>query len=379
MKVLVVHNRYRSALPSGENAVVDDETRMLIAHGCHVDRLELESDSIAGWPHAKRLSLPFRIMWSAAGARLVREAIERTHPDVVHVHNTFPLFSPTALRAARAAGVPVVQTLHNFRPLCASGLLDAEPHGVLGCVRRGCYRNSRIATVPVAAMIALHRALGTWRSVDRFVCPSEFARDQYVGAGWAKERITVKHNTAPEPAFRREGAGAGFVFIGRLGPEKGVDLLLAAWQLAFPTGGERLVVIGSGQGPSLPETAGVDFVGRLPSGQVLSTLARTRAVVIPSQSYEVAPRVVLEAYSVGVPVIATRFGALAELVEHEVTGLLVAHETPEELSVALRRLSADPELSERLGAAARRRYEEHHSAEGTTARLVQVYEDARAA
>jgi glycosyltransferase involved in cell wall biosynthesis len=379
VRVLVVHNRYRSEFPSGENAVVDDETRLLAEHGCDVTRLELDSDSIARWSPTKRASLPFRVVWSPAGARLVHDAIERVRPDIVHVHNTFPLFSPTALRAARRSGVPVVQTLHNFRPLCASGVLAAAPHGVLECLRRGCYRGSRTATAPVAAMIAAHRALGTWRAVDKLVCASDFARDRYVDAGWPEERIAVKYNTAPDPTLRRVGAGEGFVFLGRLGPEKGVDLLLEAWRRAFAKGDETLTVIGSGESRPPSPPPGVEFVGRLPHAEALTALVRARALVVPSQSYEVFPRVVVEAYGLGVPVVASRLGALVELVEHKRTGLLVAHDKPEELAAALRNLAANPELAVRLGTQARLRYEKRYSADATTARLLEVYKEARAA
>ncbi|MGH3076057.1 MAG: glycosyltransferase, partial [Gaiellales bacterium] len=158
MRVLVVHNRYRSAQPSGENAVVEEETALLREAGAVVELLSVESDDIAGWPAAKRLTLPARVVWSRDGARAVRRAIAGFRPDVVHAHNTFPLLSPAALRAAHGTGVRVVQTLHNFRPLCPAATFLRDGRVCEDCLGRvpipavvhGCYRSSRAATLPIA-------------------------------------------------------------------------------------------------------------------------------------------------------------------------------------------------------------------------------------
>jgi glycosyltransferase involved in cell wall biosynthesis len=126
VRVLLVHNRYRSAQPSGENAVVDAEAALLAEHGCIVERLEADSDDIEGWSGIRKATLPVRVVWSRDATREIRDAIARFEPDVVHVHNTFPLLSPAAVRAAKAAGAPVVLTFHNFRPLCAAGAFIRE-------------------------------------------------------------------------------------------------------------------------------------------------------------------------------------------------------------------------------------------------------------
>ena len=214
MRVLVVHNRYRSAQPSGENAVVEEETALLREAGAVVELLSVESDDIAGWPAAKRLTLPARVVWSRDGARTVRRAIAGFRPDVVHAHNTFPLLSPAALRAAHGTGVRVVQTLHNFRPLCPAATFLREGRVCEDCLGRvpipavvhGCYRSSRVATLPIAVKNALHSAIGTWSTaVDTYITPSEFARSRYLKAGWPADRIVVKFNTAPDPGSASSG------------------------------------------------------------------------------------------------------------------------------------------------------------------------------
>ncbi len=391
MKVLVVHNRYRSAQPSGENVAVDDETALLAEHGVDVRRLTTDSDDIAGFSAPQRALLPARVVWSRSGRRLVERALRDEQPDVVHVHNTFPLLSPAVLWTAARSGAAVVQTLHNFRPLCANGALfhaGAPCEDCLGrmpalaALRHGCYRDSRAATVPVAAMGALHRSIGTWRRcVHAFVVPSAFGRSKYAQAGWAVERFHVKPNTAFDPGLRREGVGDGFLFVGRLGPEKGADVLLDAWRRAFPDGGQRLDVVGSGELEDDLRAAaegadGVHFHGQLPFAQVLELMARARALVFPTLAYELFPRTVAEAYAVGLPVLASRRGSVAEIVVDGETGLLVEPRDADALAAGLRRLAGDDALSRRLGAGARDAYERLYSPQATTARLLDIYADA---
>jgi glycosyltransferase involved in cell wall biosynthesis len=393
MKVLVVHNRYRSVQPSGENAVVDEETGLLLEQGCRVERLEVESDEIEKWPFYRKALLPAGVVWSRRGARLVEQAIRSARPDVVHFHNTFPVLSPAALHAAKRTGVPVVMTLHNFRPLCAAGTFLRGNDVCEDClhsripaaaVRHACYRNSRAASVPVAAMIAVHRQLGTWvDSVDRIIVPSHFARSKYVGAGWPAEKLVVKYNTATDPSRARTGAGTGFVAISRLSREKGLDTLVDAWRLAFPDGEETLTIVGSGEEDEALRSrasgsVGISFAGGLPREEAMAILASARALVIPSRWYEVFPRIVVEAYSLSVPVVASRIGSLSEVVQDGETGILFDPGHAESLAASLRSLSTSPELSRRLGARARERYEVLFAPLPTMEVLLATYRDALA-
>ena len=390
MRVLVVHNRYRSAQPSGENAVVEEETALLRAAGVVVDVLSVESDDIAGWPAVKRLTLPGRVVWSREGARTVRRAIAGFRPDVVHFHNTFPLLSPAALRAAHGERVRVVQTLHNFRPLCPAATFLREGRVCEDCLGRlpvpavvhGCYRSSRIATLPIAVKDAVHSAIGTWSSaVDTYITPSEFARSRYVKAGWPAERIVVKFNTAPDPGDPRPTYDGGFLCLSRMAPEKGVDVLLDAWGQAFPNGDARLTIIGSGElDAALRARAatlnGVEFTGQLPRERGLEILAASRALVVPSRWYEVFPRIVAEAYALGVPVIASRLGSLAEIIADGETGLHSEPGDATDLARALRALHDDRDLAERLGVGARAEYVLNLSPGATTDRLLEIYSGA---
>jgi glycosyltransferase involved in cell wall biosynthesis len=384
--VLIVHNRYRSAQPSGENAVVEEELRLLREHGVDAELFTVESDEIAGWPPHRRAALPATVVWSRRGAGLVTAAIERQRPDVVHFHNTFPLLSPAALLAAHRTGVAVVKTLHNFRPLCPAGTLFRDGSVCEECVgraplpalRHACYRGSRLATAPLALADAIHGRARTWqRAVDRFILPSEFARSRYLAAGWPADQMVVKFNTAPEPEARREGPGRGFVCLARLGPEKGVDVLLSAWARAFPDGGEGLTVIGSGDlearlRAQAAGLAGVEFTGQLPGAEALARVREARAVVMPSVWYEVFPRTVVEAYSLGVPVVASRLGSLAEIVREGQTGTLFGVGDPASLAGELAAFDDDRSLT--LGLGARAAYERLFHPDVTTARLLGIYE-----
>jgi glycosyltransferase involved in cell wall biosynthesis len=387
---LVVHNRYRSGEPSGENAVVEDESRFLAEAGCEVERLELESDAIADWPLIRRASLPGRVVWSREGGRLVAAAAAAFRPDVIHVHNTFPLFGPGVLWQARRSGAAVVATVHNFRPLCPAATFLREGRVCEDCLGRvpvpsvvhGCYRGSRLATVPLAVSAALHGRFGTWTSAaHRLVFPSDFARRKYLQAGWPGERLVVKANTAPEAGTPRSGSGGRFMAISRLAAEKGLDDLLDAYRIAFPDGGPGLELVGSGPEEAslrarLPE--GVNLAGRLDRPEAMRRLRDARALVVPSRWYEVFPRVVVEAYSLGVPVVAARIGALAEIVEDGRTGLLAEPRSPAALAGALQTLADSDELSLDLGNGARTAYEERLSPERTTAQLLTIYDEARA-
>jgi glycosyltransferase involved in cell wall biosynthesis len=388
MRVLVIHNRYRSSQPSGENAVVEEESRLLAAAGLDVEVLEVESDEIATWPAAKRVMLPGRVVWSPSGARLVRRAIESTRPDVVHFHNTFPLLSPAALRAARAAGVGVVQTLHNFRPVCPAATLMRDGRPCESCLGRmplpavvhGCYRGSRLATLPIALKDAVHARAGTWTdAVDRYIVPSAFARGRFVAAGWPAELLTVSYNTAPDPGPIAPNPDGPVVCLSRLAPEKGVDILLEAWARAFPGGGPGLTVVGAGElerdlRARAAGLRGVELTGGVSGARALEILAGARALVVPSRWYEVFPRVVAEAYAHGVPVVAARLGSLAEIVVAGETGLHFDAGSETALATCLTQLE-DPDLVTRLGRGARAMYERHLTPAAALGRLLAVYDD----
>jgi glycosyltransferase involved in cell wall biosynthesis len=386
MRVLIVHNRPRSLNPSGENRAVDQEAALLASAGHEVVRYERESDEIARFSLVRRAALPGRVVWSIEDRRRVAALTRRSAPHVIHVHNTFPLISPSVLRAGAETRVPVVATLHNYRLTCSNGLLfrDGAPCELCvggsafpGVVHR-CYRDSRSASLPVALGIEVHRRLKTWaRGVSVFVAPSEFARQKFVEAGLPAGRIDVKPNFAPPPSRIREGAGDQFLFVGRLSREKGVDLLISAWSTSLG----RLLIVGDGparaalERQTVPHGDSVRFLGSLSRERCMELLSHARALVVPSRSYEGFPIVVAEAYAHGVPVVAPALGVFPEIVSHGMSGLLYAPDSAESLAARMGEV-VKPPTSIRMGQNAKRLYEERYTPRRNLELLLHIYRRA---
>ncbi|KOG08337.1 MULTISPECIES: glycosyltransferase [Streptomyces] len=391
MHVLVVHNRYSSAQPSGENRVVDEEVGLLRAAGHRVEVFERRSDDIAGRSLLGKAAVPLLVPWNPAVRTELAARLRAERPDVVHVHNVFPLLSPAVLAACADVGVPVVATLHNYTQVCPPGTLHREGRPCTECVgsavslpavRHGCYRNSRLATVPLAVSLSVNRRRW-WSGVERFFCISAAQRDVLVRSGMPAGRLAVKHNFVPDPGALRAGAGEHVLFLGRLADTKGVRLLMAAWDELAADGGVGVPLVLAGAGPLAPEVTAwaegrddVRYVGLYDPEQCRRAVARSVAVVAPSMSLETFGLVAAEAMAAGVPAVAAGHGAFVELVEEGVTGLLHRPGEVASLASCLRRITADPVRNQEMGQAARRRYERHFSPAVGLERLVEEYRTA---
>ncbi|MFC9699734.1 glycosyltransferase [Streptomyces sp. NPDC056943] len=391
MHVLVVHNRYSSAQPSGENRVVDEEVGLLRAAGHRVEVFERRSDDIAARSLLGKVAVPLLVPWNPAVRTELAARLRTERPDVVHVHNVFPLLSPSVLTACADVGVPVVATLHNYTQVCPPGTLHRDGRPCTECVgsavplpavRHGCYRNSRLATVPLAVGMSVNRRRW-WSGVERFLCISAAQRDILVRSGMPAGRLSVKHNFVPDPGVGRTGAGEHLLFLGRLADTKGVRLLMAAWDELAADGGVGVPLVLAGAGPLEPEVtawaAGRDdvrYVGLYDPAQCREAVARSVAVVAPSMSLETFGLVVAEAMAAGVPAVAAGHGAFVELVEDGVTGLLHRPGDPASLAAGLRRIATEPDRNQEMGRAARRRYERNFSPAVGLERLVEEYRAA---
>ncbi|MET9696772.1 glycosyltransferase [Streptomyces sp. NPDC006529] len=390
MHVLVVHNRYASAQPSGENKVVDQEVELLRAAGHRVGVFERRSDDIAALPLRAKAALPVLVPWNPAVRAELAARLRAERPDVVHVHNVFPLLSPAVLAACADTGVPVVATLHNYTQVCPPGTLQRAGRPCAECVggsplpavRHGCYRGSRLATVPLAVSLSVNRRRW-WSGVDRFFCISAAQRDVLSGAGMPTERLAVKHNFVPDPGVRRAGAGEHLLYLGRLAEAKGVRLLMAAWDELAAGGGVGVPLVIAGTGPLEGEVgawaAGRDdvrCVGLYDPDQCREAVARAVAVVAPSTWLEAFGLVVVEAMAAGVPAVAAGHGAFVELVEDGVSGLLHRPGDSASLAACVRRITAERAVNREMGRAARRRYEQGFSPAVGLERLVEGYRTA---
>ncbi len=376
MKVWLAHNYYRQS--GGEDVVVANEQALLSAYGHKVQLVKDSNDRITGpWAAVKAAwQAPYSREARAGMAALIAERA----PDVVHVHNFFPLMTPSIYDACRDAGVPVVQTLHNYRTICAGALLMRGGRPCEDCIGgspwlgalHGCYRNSRPASLAVARLIATHRRRRTWHTkVDRFVALTEFSKSRFVKAGFPGERIAVKPNFVEDRA-QEAGMREGALFVGRLSPEKGVRTLLLAWD------GIDVPLRIAGDGPLLDATCGPNIVvlGRTAPEAVATEMARAAFLVMPSESYETFGLVIVEAFCQGLPVIASRLGSMAEIVEDGVTGLHFTPGDAADLAAKVRWAADHPEDMRRMGANARRVYEEKYTPEENYKQLIAIYEQA---
>lgn len=378
MRVLVVHNAYQQA--GGEDAVVRAETALLRAHGDVVASYARSNDEL------RRTAAPkaaIDALWST-GARADVDAICRSfQPDVIHVHNTFFVISPAIYWTAARRRIPVVQTLHNFRLICAQGtfLRDGAPcEDCLGKlpwrpVLRRCYRGSASESALMAGVLAGHALLGTWRDkVTRYVALSEFARERFIAAGLPAERIRVKPNFVEGGPRQLPRVRHGGLFVGRLTTDKGVGVLLEALRQCGPA---EVRVAGTGPLQSLvAQQLGEAYMGFATADQVAVRMREAAFLVLPSIGHEQMPVTVLEAFAHGLPVIASRRGALAGMVRDGATGLLVEPESASDLAQKMRWALDHPDRMEDMGRAARAEYERLYTAPTNYDILRDIYEDA---
>jgi glycosyltransferase involved in cell wall biosynthesis len=378
MKVVVAHNRYSSAQPSGENTVVDTEIAALTAAGVEVVPFLRSSDEIGTLPVAQKALLPLGPVVSPTASRQLRALIREHRPDVMHLHNPYPLISPWIVRTAHAHGLPVVQTVHNYRQVCAPGLYFRDGHICHDCrgravplpaVRHACYRGSRAQSAIMATALTVHR--GTWRSVDRYIALTDAIAAHLRDFGIPAERIVVKPNAIPDPGPPAP-LGDGFLFLGRLSPEKGVALLLEAWA-RHPEGAlGRLRIAGDGPLRAVVEAAAgarsdVVFLGPQDQSGVRAALRDSAVVLATSTWHDVLPTVIIEALAAGRPVLGTALGGIPYLVGG--AGWTVPAQV-DALAAALPVAAAE---AARLAPLARQRYLATFTPELITNRLVAVY------
>jgi len=384
MKIVLVHNAYQQ--PGGEDVVFQRERDLLRAAGQEVLEYRRFNDEIRGYSIVQRIGLMGRTVWASDSYRDLTALLKQHKPDIVHVHNAFPLISPSIFWACRNENVPVIQTLHNYRLLCSGGNFYREGKPCEDCitgkfwqgVMHGCYRNSRLETIPVTTMLTVHHAKKTWtKMVDCYIVLTAFSRGRYVEAGFPEDQIVVKPNFVEPDPGKRTHPGSYALFVGRLDLEKGVPTLLKAW-LQMPH--DRSLRIG-GDGYCRPEVedftrvySNVEFLGWLPRQRVVEEMKGARFLVFPSQWYENLPLAIIEAFACGVPVIASRLGAMEQLVEHGRTGLLFEPGDVDDLARTMALAWEQPDYMARLGDQAREEYEAKYTASANYRQLMEIYQ-----
>jgi glycosyltransferase involved in cell wall biosynthesis len=385
MRILLCHNYYQQR--GGEDESFEAEASLLESRGHEIVRYTVHNDSVE---HMSRPRVSLKAFFNRAVYHELSQLIAERRPDVMHCTNIFPLISPAAYYAARHYDVPVVQSLRNYRHLCPGVYFLRDSQVCEACLQKtiawpavihGCYRDSRTATAVSALSFGLHRAFGTWQNrVDYYFTLTEFARQKFIAAGWPAEKIAVKPNFVyPDP---RPGTGAGgyAVFVGRLSPEKGIGTLLEAWrQLPEPI---PLKIVG--QGPDEERVRQfaerhphVELLKFRPLPEVLDIVGEAAFLVMPSLWYETFGRTIVEAYAKQTPVVASRHGAIAELVEDGVTGMLFEPGNASELAAKAAALWRHPNLPA-IRRAARETFERRYQADANYQQLMQIYRRAMA-
>jgi glycosyltransferase involved in cell wall biosynthesis len=389
MRILLVHERYRQR--GGEDAVADAEAELLERNGHSVAYYSRHNDELAGHGLLETLSAGMDTVWASKSYRDMGSLVEKHRPEIAHFHNTFPMISPSAYYACARRGIPVVQTLHNYRLVCPGATFLRDGRVCESCLGKGmawraiahaCYRGSRAASSAAVAMLATHRALGTWQTkVDAYIALSEFARGKFVSGGLPPERIVVKPNFVhPDPgrgtATRQPGRYG--LFVGRLSKEKGLRGLLAAWKLLA----RSIPLFILGDGPMRDEIATeirelgltqVTLLGSVSREEVFRWMRDAGFLVCPSHWFEGCPLVILEAFACGVPVIATGHGPTAEMVDHGRTGLHVGPGNDADLAAKVEWAWTHPAEMETMRVAVRREFEVKYSAERNYGQLLELY------
>lgn len=383
-RVLQVHTRYRQA--GGEDQVVEAERRLLEASGVSVRQVVFDNaDLRVGKTLAGDLRLAAEAIWSRRAQSLVRQAVAAHRPDVVHVHNTFAAASPSVFRAT--GEIPVVQTLHNYRMVCPVATAFRDGAACTDCVGRlvpwpgvvhACVQHSRAQSAVAAATTVVHRALGTFGRVALYLALSEFQRGVLIAGGLPADRIRVVPNFVEPDPGTYERPRVGILFAGRLADEKGIETLLRAAAM-----NPRVVRV-AGSGPRLSQVeraaaaAEVEYIGELRPLAVRDELRGSIALVLPSLWFEGFPLSILEAFATGTPVICSRIGSLAEIVDDGVTGLLADPHDADGLAERLHWAVAHPQEMREMGCNARREYEAKFRGPAHLAALMDAYAAAQA-
>lgn len=383
MKILMLHNHYLER--GGEDESTEAEVALLRQHGHEVDFFELDNRVIASRP---LLRTGVETVWSAWAYRAIRERIQRGKPDLVHIQNFFPLFSPAVHHAAKAEGTPVVQALRNYRLLCLNGTFFRDQHNCEDCLGKflpwpgvvhRCYRQSLPSSAAVAAMLIVHRALKTWdRKVDVLMVLTEFMRQKLIQGGLSDERIIVKPNFVLSDPGPGNHDGGFALFVGRLSPEKGTASLVRAWEAMQDI---PLKIVGDGPlRPQMREfearNSNVEVLGWIDPSAVLTLMKNARALVFPSQWYEGFPRVVVEAFACGLPVIAANIGSTAEIVPDRIAGLHFQGDDDGDLVSKVKWAWEHPREAAEMGRNARKEYELKYTPARNYQLLMEIYQTA---
>lgn len=362
-KVLIVHNYYQ--IPGGEDTVVANEKQLLEEHGHKVILYTRHNSELNEITKMQKILLPFSTVFNLRTYREVKKIIKEEQIDVVHVHNTLNLISPSVYYAAFSEKLPVVQTVHNFRFLCPGATFFRDGHlceeclskGLICAIKNSCYRGSRLQTMACVVSTWIHRILGTYGRLN-YICLTDFNKEKLLNLKQIqKNRVFIKPNFV-EPAEKivtyKERKNQ-FIYVGRLEEIKGIDVLLRAWSF-LEKDAPKLLLCGKGPLEKWAQTyineqrlETVQMLGYVPNEQVRELISQSKALILPTQVYEGFPMTIAESYACGTPVIGSDLGNTGSLIEHGKNGLKFKHTSPESLAEAIEKMINTPfELNDEM-------------------------------
>ncbi len=384
-KVLIVHNYYR--IPGGEDSVVENEKKLLEDHGHEVllySRSNKETEKFVG---VKKLLLPFVVIFNFRTFRDIRKIIHEQHINIVHVHNTLALISPSIYYASLSCKVPIVQTIHNFRFLCPNGFFyrdghiceDCAKYGLKCAIRHGCYQDSHLRTSVFAIHAYIHRKAGIYGKLH-YICLTDFNKKKLLALKQIDpQRVFIKPNFAFHSQSKCTGDKSNlqegyFIYAGRLDESKGVDLLLKAWH-AMGEKAPRLLICGTGPLSNWCEkyirnhqVRTVKMLGYVANEKTKELIARAKALILPTRWYEGFPMVIAEAYSVGTPVISSNIGNAGNLVREGITGYKITEISADSMWGAVKKIE-----SKNLSQSVQAVFLKEYSAEANYEKLLHIY------
>lgn len=382
MNILLIHNYYQQR--GGEDTVFDNELALLQNSEHSVETLTFHNDELK---QLSKQQAGIKLFNNKQAAEQLEEKIKAFSPDIIHIHNFFPLASPAIYKTAGQFNIPVVQTLHNFRLICSNALLFKNGQVCESCINKTlplngiinkCYRDSSLQTLALTTMVKANQFNNTWHNdISKYIALTEFAKQKFNKANLKLplEKMVTKPNFTFDSGIGDYNQRENYIlFIGRLSVEKDIPTLLEA----FKNTETPLKIIGDGPFRTMVEAAtskhkNIEYLGYQNKEQVMTYLKKSRAFILPSTCYEGCPMTILESLSTGTPVLVSKTGGLAEFVQHKINGLHFTPGNAQELQAQVNTISYDNDLHLKLSFQARESYLKHYTPEQHLKSIIEIY------
>lgn len=381
--VLIVHNYYQT--PGGEDAVVENEKNMLKEKGHKVVLYTRNNNELNQMTKRQKLLLPLTTIFNIETYKDIKLLIKKEEIDIVHVHNTLNLISPAVYYAAKKMKVPVIQTVHNFRLLCPAATFyrngsiceDCVKYGLSYAVKYNCYRHNKILTMACTITMWIHRILGIYGKIN-YICLTDFNKNKLLKLKQIKsDQVFIKPNFVDNcSAFiPEENRKEQFIYAGRLDKLKGIDILFKTWKY-MGNKAPKLIVCGIGPMEKWCKefvkinNVNIEMRGFVANSDVHTMIANSKGLILPTQWYEGFPMSIIEAFSVGTPVLCSDLGNAGNLISNGITGYKFNNKNIKEIADAVQKCSG-------MSKSTLETYQKMYKKDINYQQLIEIYEMAR--